>query len=149
MVAKQKLANHAKDVILSQQENDPLRATSLYSGTRASARLRGAPNNDGWQSIPSEWLEVDANQSNSLDRKKTGLEGDESVSDLTELSDDEEEKQRESDSENQGDEQEPPKREKSDAPDSESESADKVEEPALTNAQAFIEWETVSIDMFS
>ncbi|KAL0954712.1 hypothetical protein HGRIS_003666 [Hohenbuehelia grisea] len=55
-------------------------------GTRVSARLRGS-SHDEWQKVPDEWLvENGASQKKAL---KTGLESDvESISDLTELSDD-------------------------------------------------------------
>jgi len=58
-------------------------------GTRSSARLRGTQD-DEWQPIPEEWLKG-ANQTRTSIRleAKTGLETDEeSVSELTELSED-------------------------------------------------------------
>jgi hypothetical protein len=61
-------------------------------GTRSSARLRGTQD-DEWQPIPQEWLKEykPAGTSRRLE-VKTGLETDEdSVSDLTELSDDDSE----------------------------------------------------------
>lgn len=62
-------------------------ASSLVVGTRSSARLRGLQE-DEWQPIPEEWLK-EAERSRTGLRNKTGLETDEgSVSDLTELSDD-------------------------------------------------------------
>ena len=62
-------------------------------GTRASARLKGAQQ-DGWQHVPEEWLlsggeETADTKEEKAVRLKTGLESDDdSVSDLTELSDD-------------------------------------------------------------
>lgn len=53
-------------------------------GTRVSARLRGAED-DEWQEIPPDWL--DENETTGKLKLKTGLESDdESISDLTELS---------------------------------------------------------------
>ncbi|KAF9473752.1 hypothetical protein BDN70DRAFT_915558 [Pholiota conissans] len=61
-------------------------------GTRASARLRGPQEEDEWQPIPEEWLNEGKRMRNSSAAAKTGLESDdESISDLTELSDDGEE----------------------------------------------------------
>ncbi|KAF8170115.1 hypothetical protein BJ912DRAFT_998243 [Pholiota molesta] len=61
-------------------------------GTRASARLRGPQEEEEWQPIPEEWLNEGKrgkNQKGKLPAAKTGLESDEeSISDLTELSDD-------------------------------------------------------------
>lgn len=58
-------------------------------GTRASSRLRGAVI-DEWQPIPHDWLsDIRPPSSKGLERQKTGLEsGDESISDLTDLSED-------------------------------------------------------------
>jgi len=59
-------------------------------GTRASTRLRGSQD-DEWQSIPDEWLNESkpARSPQRLEIQKTGLESDEeSVSELTELSED-------------------------------------------------------------
>lgn len=59
-------------------------------GTRASTRLRGSQD-DEWQSIPDEWLNESkpARSPQRLEVQKTGLESDEeSVSELTELSED-------------------------------------------------------------
>lgn len=62
-------------------------------GTRASARLKDVQQ-DGWQHVPEEWLlsggeeTADIKEEKAV-RLKTGLESDDdSVSDLTELSDD-------------------------------------------------------------
>ncbi|KAJ7202501.1 hypothetical protein B0H12DRAFT_1162635 [Mycena haematopus] len=58
-------------------------------GTRVSARLRGA-DDDEWQAVPEDWLEERTRKKTSLQPKlKTGLESDdESISDLTQLSED-------------------------------------------------------------
>jgi len=59
-------------------------------GTRASTRLRGSQD-DEWQPIPDEWLNESkpARSPQRLEVQKTGLESDEeSVSELTELSED-------------------------------------------------------------
>ena len=64
-------------------------STPLVVGTRSSARLRGTQD-DEWQPIPEEWLK-EVNQTRTFRRPeaKTGLETDEeSVSELTELSED-------------------------------------------------------------
>jgi hypothetical protein len=63
--------------------------TPLVMGTRSSARLRGSQDHD-WQPIPEEWLkEVKPTRPSKRIEAKTGLESDEeSVSELTELSDD-------------------------------------------------------------
>ncbi|KAF7330390.1 DALR-1 domain-containing protein [Mycena venus] len=57
-------------------------------GTRVSARLRGA-DDDEWQAVPEDWLEKGGSRKKTpaKPKLKTGLESDdESVSDLTELS---------------------------------------------------------------
>ena len=63
---------------------------SRVVGTRASARLRGTLADDEWQPIPDDWLDdVRLPSSKRSECQKTGLEsGDESVSDLTDLSED-------------------------------------------------------------
>jgi hypothetical protein len=63
---------------------------SRVVGTRASARLRGTLADDEWQPIPDDWLDdVRLPSSKRSECLKTGLEsGDESVSDLTDLSED-------------------------------------------------------------
>lgn len=65
-------------------------APSRVLGTRTSARLRGPQEEDEWQPIPEEWLnETKRPRKSSVSAAKTGLENDEeSISDLTELSDD-------------------------------------------------------------
>jgi len=66
---------------------------SRLIGTRASVRLKGVQQ-DGWQHVPEEWLlsggeETADTKEEKAGRLKTGLESDDdSVSDLTELSDD-------------------------------------------------------------
>ncbi|PFH53210.1 hypothetical protein AMATHDRAFT_1625 [Amanita thiersii Skay4041] len=65
-------------------------ASHLVMGTRVSARLRGAQQ-DEWQPIPNEWMGDHARQPRSDAKNslfKTGLESDDSFSDLTELSED-------------------------------------------------------------
>lgn len=62
-------------------------------GTRTSARLRGTQDNE-WQPIPDEWLEDEttARSGTGFAMARTGLESDrETVSDLTELSEEAEE----------------------------------------------------------
>jgi hypothetical protein len=64
-------------------------STPLVVGTRSSARLRGTQG-DEWQPIPEEWLkEVKQTRTTRRLEVKTGLETDEeSVSELTDLSED-------------------------------------------------------------
>jgi hypothetical protein len=68
-----------------QQSHGPARSL----GTRTSARLRGVSDGD-WQSIPDEWLDAGGNSNSeqtTFKAQKTGLESDEdTISDLTELS---------------------------------------------------------------
>ncbi|KAF8149807.1 hypothetical protein B0H34DRAFT_731219 [Crassisporium funariophilum] len=65
----------------------PSRPASRPMGTRISARLRGAQEEE-WQPIPHEWLSGENNtKAGTIRRQKTGLESDEeTISDLTELS---------------------------------------------------------------
>lgn len=65
------------------------RLSSRVVGTRTSARLRGAQD-DEWQPIPSDWLNSSVKpKSPKLTPVRTGLESDEeTISDLTELSED-------------------------------------------------------------
>jgi hypothetical protein len=59
-------------------------------GTRVSSRLRGA-DDDEWQAVPEDWLEEKGSRKKAPVKPnlKTGLESDgESISDLTELSED-------------------------------------------------------------
>ncbi|EGN99035.1 hypothetical protein SERLA73DRAFT_54656 [Serpula lacrymans var. lacrymans S7.3] len=111
--ANQKLDAQAKELAEFQQQmlqhsrkqhDSPVITTSSPRkpvGTRLSARLRGAIAEEEWQEIPQEWLLGDsAPKGSTSDRKatsngfagkvpKTGLESDiESISDLTELSED-------------------------------------------------------------
>lgn len=76
----------------SSAKNAPSSAHSRPLGTRASARLRGPQEEDEWQPIPDEWLNEGKRaktQNSKAMTTRTGLESDEeSISDLTELSDD-------------------------------------------------------------
>ncbi|KAF8802419.1 hypothetical protein BYT27DRAFT_7112212 [Phlegmacium glaucopus] len=64
----------------------PIGHTSRPLGTRISARLRGAQEEE-WQSVPKEWLNEENSSQNGKTKAKTGLESDEdAISDLTELS---------------------------------------------------------------
>ncbi|KAJ7719379.1 hypothetical protein B0H16DRAFT_1606869, partial [Mycena metata] len=61
-------------------------------GTRVSARLRTGADEDEWQAVPQDWLADEGSKKRSpvKPRPKTGLESDDdSVSDLTELSEEE------------------------------------------------------------
>jgi len=106
--------------------------TPLVMGTRSSARLRGTQD-DEWQSIPEEWLKgVNQTRASIRLETKTGLETDEeSVSELTELSEDS---------------SEPPSmsliRELSGRNDEASED-DEDDYPAEPPPEDFVEWETV------
>lgn len=96
-----------------------------------SARLRGLQD-DEWQPVPEEWLENDEQPSKNA---KTGLESDaESISDLTELSDDEE------DASKDAEEEKHVLASGKDDPDNEPEPEDAQSE---TNPSTFVEWETV------
>ncbi|KAF9048495.1 hypothetical protein BJ165DRAFT_1023939 [Panaeolus papilionaceus] len=105
-------------------------------GTRVSARLRGTQE-DEWQEIPDEWLEEPMPKDKGRRKAKpvkTGLEDDDtSISDLTELSDEEE------DSDTQAketvEEVEPPKAE--------------VEEPKAPEPPSdFVEWEMICATLY-
>ena len=112
-----------------------LQPTTTFSspimGTRSSARLRGAQH-DEWQTIPEEWLnEVKPSRASSRLHFKTGLELDEeSVSELTELSEDD---------------SEPPVPELNGHNDEEVEDEEDEQEAPKQGAASedFIEWETV------
>ncbi|EAU85649.2 hypothetical protein CC1G_10921 [Coprinopsis cinerea okayama7 len=100
-------------------------------GTRTSSRLRNLQD-DGWQQVPDEWLEP---QSSPSKGKKTGLEGDDdSISDLTELSDDEEEEEEEEQEESEEEPEEP--KERTPTP-----------EPEPEPQQDFVEWETLCVTL--
>ncbi|KAF4614064.1 hypothetical protein D9613_007673 [Agrocybe pediades] len=105
-------------------------------GTRMSARLKGSLD-DEWQPIPSEWLE-DVHDVKSSSPKKTGLESDyDAVSDLTDLSEDEE---AESDQQ--------VKKIQPDQP-SEHEQIDSHKDQELPqDQQNFVEWETICSTLY-
>lgn len=90
------LNRQASSTNLESRKQGSLRSATTASppimGTRSSARLRGSQD-DEWQSIPQEWLaEVKLIGASSSFPSKTGLEKDEeSVSELTELSEDDSE----------------------------------------------------------
>lgn len=109
---------------------------SRPAGTRLSLRLRGSLAGE-WQSIPTEWLEE--SESKQSAKRKTGLESDlESISDLTELSE-------ESLSEHPSPDHDHDPEEDAPEPLEEAEKNEEPEPPA-----DFIEWETVcSFSLFS
>lgn len=99
-------------------------------GTRVSSRLRGA-DDDEWQAVPEDWLEEKGSRKKAPVKPnlKTGLESDgESISDLTELSED---------SVDEAQEETGPAAEAEEEPQAE----DNKEEGPPDN---FVEWETVS-----
>ncbi|KAF8207288.1 hypothetical protein K438DRAFT_432496 [Mycena galopus ATCC 62051] len=103
-------------------------------GTRVSSRLRGA-DDDEWQAIPEDWLEEERPKKKTplKPKPKTGLESDdESVSDLTELSEDEDV-------------------EEAEAAKEESPAAEPEEEPENRQegqpADDFVEWETICVTL--
>lgn len=126
-------------------------------GTRLSTRLRGRQD-DEWQSVPDEWLSEGANGASRSEEaggggsggisnllRKTGLESDaDSISDLTELSDEIEDKEVTAVS-----------KQTSEADDAEEEAPVValegasigndwgLEEPPILPPEGFIEWETV------
>ncbi|KAG8213169.1 hypothetical protein J3R82DRAFT_11580 [Butyriboletus roseoflavus] len=105
--ANQRLDAQARDLadFRRQMVSSRTRAASITphkpTGTRISARLRGtAVEEDGWQEVPDEWLAVSDTQKSpakdspsgpllaSKKKMRTGLESDDSsISELTELSD--------------------------------------------------------------
>lgn len=107
-------------------------------GTRLSKRLRGAIEEEEWQSVPDDWL--DENKSSPV-LPKTGLESD-AESDLTSLSGEDE------------DRPEPPRSKQSadGKLDGDENDAEMLDNRGITIAQDmsadFIEWETVSIIYF-
>lgn len=98
-------------------------------GTRVSARLRGADEEE-WQAIPEDWLTEGGSKKKTpvKPKPKTGLESDDdSVSDLTELS------------------EEPIEEVKEDEESAEVEEASQAEENREDGQpEGFVEWETVS-----
>ncbi|KAG1717855.1 uncharacterized protein EDB91DRAFT_1188088 [Suillus paluster] len=169
--ANQKLDAQAKDLAEFQRQmarsksaNAPL-TPRRPSGIRVSARLRGTLAEDEWQEVPEEWLSVNARDGKKGEEKmlpkaktrlKTGLESDEeSVSDLTELSEDE--------STNEDAEEEADK-EESEEPSIKDEEAEAEFVPAPNKSngkidvdeededhpplpEGFIEWETICITL--
>lgn len=171
--ANQKLDAQAKDLAEFQRQMARSKSTNARpltprrpSGIRVSARLRGNLADDEWQEVPDEWLSPSGHDGtegeektppNAKARLKTGLETDEdSVSDLTELSED--------DDTNEGDAQEEADAEEDEEPaikDEESE-AESVPVPDKSNGkidvdeedeelpslpEGFIEWETICITL--
>lgn len=168
--ANQKLDAQAKDLAEFQRQMARSKSTNARpltprrpSGIRVSARLRGNLADDEWQEVPDEWLSPSGHDGtegeektlpNAKARLKTGLETDEdSVSDLTELSED--------DDTNEGDAQEQADAEEDEEPDvkDEESEAESVPVPDKPNGkidvyeedeelpslpEGFIEWETVS-----
>jgi hypothetical protein len=152
--AKIKLDAQAKELaVLNQQARaaggstrslkaPPKPANPRALGTRVSARLRGAQNNE-WQAVPDEWLNEssDAHHSGTederLDSKKTADERDDSISDLTELSDDSDDPD--------------PKTEEPNATNEQAEDEKDVpkQEEVDPSLESFVEWETVKeLDWF-
>ncbi len=120
---------------------------STPRGTRNSARLRGAQNDDEWQAVPEEWLNESVNGSRntrSKNLKKTGLESEgSSISDLTDLSEEESEEKpedEEEEDEEEADQEEGEEDEEDEPPES---VVEQPEEQYQVPAD-FIEWETVS-----
>jgi hypothetical protein len=122
-------------------------------GTRISARLRGAQG-DEWQPVPEEWLnegaigtQVNGGQASGSVKKpfpKTGLESDEeSVSDLTELSEFSEGKETDANAEALKDEDEDTNVRMVDV-EMPVPTDDRVEEVPIL-PEGFVEWETVCI----
>ncbi|KAJ7844367.1 hypothetical protein B0H14DRAFT_2278678, partial [Mycena olivaceomarginata] len=102
-------------------------------GTRVSSRLRGA-DDDEWQAVPEDWLEEKGSRKKAPVKPnlKTGLESDgESISDLTELSED---------SVDEAQEETGPAAEAEEEPQTE----DNKEEGPPDN---FVEWETICVTL--
>ncbi|KAK7454556.1 hypothetical protein VKT23_011309 [Stygiomarasmius scandens] len=128
-------------------------------GTRISARLRGAEDEEEWQEIPEEWLN-DGNLSNKEIVKgkgkgkgrSTGLESDKSsVSDLTELSELSSEEEEEADEKADTEEKEYAE-EKEDTDEEKEESLEPEPEPAeevkVETTENFVEWETICVTLY-
>lgn len=174
--ANQKLDAQAKDLAEFQRQMARSKSTNARpltprrpSGIRVSARLRGNLADDEWQEVPNEWLSPSVHDGTEGEEKtppkakarlKTGLESDEdSVSDLTELSEDDdtdegdtqEEAQEEADAEE--DEEPNVKDEESEAdsvpvPDKPNGKIDHEEDEELPSLpEGFIEWETICITL--
>ncbi|KAJ7573893.1 hypothetical protein C8J56DRAFT_1173207 [Mycena floridula] len=126
-------------------------------GVRLSARLRGEEDEE-WQAVPDEWLDGElssrkpqktkASSSKSVP-KKTGLE-DDAVSDLTELSEDSEERDLD------GKESETSEAEDEDEAEPEPElEPEEVEKPEVEQKpedfsipEGFVEWETICVTLY-
>ncbi|KAJ2929378.1 hypothetical protein H1R20_g7729, partial [Candolleomyces eurysporus] len=118
------------------QESKPAASKAFKpTGVRISARLRGFQEDDDWQPVPEEWLEANGPSKSA----KTGLESDaDSVSDLTELSDDEEQDA----SKDVEEEKHATASAKDDLEEPEPEPEEALNEP---NPSTFIEWETLCV----
>lgn len=169
--ANQKLDAQAKDLAefqrqMARSKSANARPLTLRrpSGIRLSARLRGALTDDEeWQEVPEEWLagvhegqeEKEKTLPKTKARLKTGLESDEeSISDLTELSEDDGTNERDTQENANADEHE-----EADVKDEEAElesapapdktngkmNASEEDEDLPTPPEDFIEWETVRV----
>ncbi|KAJ7116297.1 hypothetical protein C8R44DRAFT_792106 [Mycena epipterygia] len=100
-------------------------------GTRVSARLRGAED-DEWQAVPQDWLKEERGSKKASARVKTGLESDDdSISDLTELS-----------------EEGIDSKEEEDASSPVAEAVvEEVTQPQDAQPDGFIEWETICVTL--
>ncbi|KAF7375079.1 Phd finger domain-containing protein [Mycena sanguinolenta] len=101
-------------------------------GTRVSARLRGG-DDDEWQAIPDDWLE-EGTKKKASSKLKTGLESDDdSISDLTQLSEDLVEETEEQEQTSPTADPEP----------EEDQQNREEDQPA-----DFVEWETICVTLF-
>ncbi|KAF9493388.1 hypothetical protein BDN71DRAFT_1508624 [Pleurotus eryngii] len=117
---------------------------SRPAGTRLSLRLRGSMAGE-WQPIPTEWLEE--SESKQPVKRKTGLENDlESISDLTELSEESPSEHPSPDHDHDAEEEEePPVQEPIQEPEELLEVTGKNEAPECP--ADFIEWETIAVTL--
>ncbi|KAK0480265.1 hypothetical protein IW261DRAFT_1477011 [Armillaria novae-zelandiae] len=131
---------------------------STPRGTRNSARLRGAQNDDEWQAVPEEWLNETANGSRntrSKSAKKTGLESEgSSISDLTDLSEEESEEKPEDEGEEDDDDDDEADEEVADQEEDREDDEDEPPEPVVEQPEEqyqvpadFIEWETICVTL--
>ncbi|KAF5392324.1 hypothetical protein D9757_001368 [Collybiopsis confluens] len=126
--------------------------TARPLGTRISARLRGAQDEDEWQVIPDEWLQDDNDdeyQGGMSTRSRRALSpsrsiANSSMSDLTELSDESDEKA-ESEEDEDGEEEE---EESENQEDDQVEQEVEQEEAKESLPQDFVEWETIAVTLF-